>query len=356
MGELETAMRQTDGKKKGGDDGVEPCLLKNLPRRGQEVLLDIFNDSWRQGLVPGSWKKAIIVPLLKAGKDPKSRESFRPVSLTSAVVKLLERMVVNRLMFWVEEKGVINGWQAGFQRGKCTEDQILRLSQSIQDGFEKKPHHRTLGVAVDCSKAYDRVWRSRLIQRMLDEGVPGPFIRWFKDFLEDRKAAVRIGYDRSKFRRLQEGLPQGAVSSPILFLLYVNDWDSYTVQGVEYSGFADDVAFWVTGEKLDDLAQKARAALDGVERWAKRNRVLLNPSKTEACLFTNNVTERKWDPGLVLDGKAVEMKKELKLLGVVIDQGLRFAGHLLATTERMRKRSRVLSALAGKTWGWVETA
>ena len=123
-------------------------------------------------MVPGRWKKATIIPLLKAGKDPKLRESFRPVSLTPVIVKILERMVVDRLNYWLEEKGAINNWQAGFQRGKSTEDQIIRLSQSIQDGWELKPGARTLAIAIDCTKAYDRVWKTRLLERMLDEKVP----------------------------------------------------------------------------------------------------------------------------------------------------------------------------------------
>ena len=86
-------------------------------------------------------------------------------------------------------------------------------------------------------------------------------------------------------------------------------------------------------------------------RWAERYRVKLNHQKTEACLFTNSIAERNWDPELVLDGKAVVMKKELKLLGVVFDQGLRFSGQLATITEKMRKRARVLMALAGKSWG-----
>jgi ribonuclease HI len=121
---------------------------------------------------------------------------------------------------------------------------------------------------------------------------------------------------------------------------------------VEYSGFADDVAFWVTGEDVEELGRKAAAALDGVSRWAERYRITLNQQKTEACLFTNSTGERRWDPGLVLDGEAVRMKKELKLLGVLYDQGLRFAGQLKAVTEKMRKRTRVLLALTGKSWGW----
>ena len=72
---------------------------------------------------------------------------------------------------------VINNWQAGFQRGRGTEEQVLRMVQDIQNGHEEKGgHERTLLVTLDCSKAYDRVGRVRLIERMMDEGMPGPLV------------------------------------------------------------------------------------------------------------------------------------------------------------------------------------
>ena len=153
----------------------------------------------------GTWKKVLIVPILKPSKEPKELGSYSPVSLTSVVVKLLERMIANRLYHWLEEKRVINSWQAGFQRGRSTEEQVFRVVQSIQDGWEEKPHRKTVVVTLDCSKAYDRVWKVKLRERLMDEGVPAVFIAWFSSFLEDRKACVRVGEATSKWRRMHEG-------------------------------------------------------------------------------------------------------------------------------------------------------
>ena len=84
---------------------------------------------------------------------------------------------------------------------------------------------RTLAIAIDCSRAYDRVWRPKLINRMMEEGVPKCTIRWFKSFLEDGKAQVRLGHEKKQVDEATTGSPT-TVSPPVLFLLYVNKWDS----------------------------------------------------------------------------------------------------------------------------------
>ena len=178
MVEMEGALNQMEEKKKGGVDEIEVAMLKRQGKKMMEVWRKIFNKSWVEGRCIGKWKKAEMIPLLKGGKDPKDIGSYRPVSLTSVVVKWLERITVNRMYYWLERDKVINNWQAGFQRGRGTEEQVLRLVQEIQDGHEKRGGHlKTMVVTLDCSKAYDRVDKIRLVERMMDEGIPSPMVR-----------------------------------------------------------------------------------------------------------------------------------------------------------------------------------
>ena len=304
--ELTGALSQMDERKKGGVDEVEVAMLKRLGMKMMELWRKIFNKSMTEGLVLGKWKKAEMIPLLKDGKDPKDPGSYRPVSLTSAVVKWLERVLVNRMYFWMERDKVINNWQAGFQRGRGTEEQVLRMVQDIQDGHEERGgHERTLVVTLDCSKAYDRVDRVRLIERMMDEGMPGPLVRWYSSFLEGRQARVRMGNGRSNWRRLQQGVPQGAVSSPSLFLLYVNEWNTYMENGIRYSRFSDDIALWARGKKVTEMKDRMQKALNKVGRWTEKNKILVNPTKSESCLYTRNAVEKGMEMGLKILEKII---------------------------------------------------
>ena len=80
----------------------------------------------------------------------------------------------------------------------------------------KKLHLRTIALAMDCTKAYDKVWINRFLERMMEEKIPKVMISWFKSFLEDRKAKVKVNEEFSKWTKLKEGLPQGAVCSLVL--------------------------------------------------------------------------------------------------------------------------------------------
>ena len=124
---------------------------------GRTELLRIFNQSFNKAECPGSWLVATIIPLLKAKKPASDLASYRPISLTSCVVKVLERMIANRLYHLVEMNGWINAAQAGFRKGRSCEDQIIRVVQQISDGFNRKPFHRSVMVLLDFSKAYDTV-------------------------------------------------------------------------------------------------------------------------------------------------------------------------------------------------------
>ena len=135
-GELLRAIGQMKARAAGGEDGIAPRFLKNLGPVGLGCLLECLNASWESGYCPQSWRTALIVPLPKAGKPASEVSSFRPVSLTSCIGKTLERMIAARLRHLAEERGWWAEEQAGFRRRRCTEDQVLRLSQDISDSSE----------------------------------------------------------------------------------------------------------------------------------------------------------------------------------------------------------------------------
>ena len=120
-----------------GPDKVVYPMLKHLPRSGMDFLLHIFNLSWSSRSFPSIWKTSSIIPIHKLGKPLDSPASFRPISLTSSVSKLFERIMLSRLLFFLESNSIHSPRQAGFRPGRSTLDQILCLSQFISDGFNK---------------------------------------------------------------------------------------------------------------------------------------------------------------------------------------------------------------------------
>jgi hypothetical protein len=140
MKELCAAIAKQKGKGAYGEDEIPPTFLKALQTKALTELLAIFNKSFRDADVPRLWRNAIIIPLLKAGKPASELASYRPVSLTSCIVKLLERILADRLHFLAETRGWFSKFQAGFRKGRSCEDQILRIVQAIEDlGFSPHP-------------------------------------------------------------------------------------------------------------------------------------------------------------------------------------------------------------------------
>ena len=190
--ELATALKTVKAEEAGGPDGVSPDLLKHLPLNTQKELLFILNASWTTGWCPQTWRTATIVPFLKKEKDPQAVSSYRPIAHTSTIGKLLERLIVNRLSWWLEAKSLLSPWQAGFRKRRCTTDQCLRLSQFVCNGFQSTNKERTVLMLFDYSKAYDTVWRTDLLQRMLDIGVPLRFWQWTAAWLTNHIACVQL--------------------------------------------------------------------------------------------------------------------------------------------------------------------
>ena len=173
-------------------------MLKHLPCSGTDFLLHIFNLSWSSHSFFSFWKTSSIIPIHKMGKHLDS-PFFRPISLTSCVSKLFERIILSRLLFFLEFNSILSPHQAGFRPGRSTPSQILYLSQSILDGFNKpRPGSRTILSTIDFLKAFDSVWHPALFHKLISAGIPPCLARWTQSFLSDRRVCVVFQNHKSR--------------------------------------------------------------------------------------------------------------------------------------------------------------
>ena len=153
MEELEKALSSLKLGKTAGLDGITTEVLQHFGPRAKTWILALFNQCATHTTIPKAWRKARVVALLKPGKDPNHKKSYRPISLLSIPYKLYERMIMSRMSPTVEQQ--LSPDQAGFRPGRSCCDQLLNLTQYIEDGFETK--QITGAVFVDLTAAYDTV-------------------------------------------------------------------------------------------------------------------------------------------------------------------------------------------------------
>ena len=335
-----------------GPDKVAYPMLKHLPRSGMDFLLHIFNLSWSSHSFPSIWKTSSIIPIHKMGKPLDRPASFRPISLTSCISKLFERIILSRLLFFLESNFILSPRQAGFRPGRSTLNQILYLSQSISDGFNKpRPGSRTILSTIDFSKAFDSFWHPALFHKLISPGLPPCFARWTQSFLSDRRASVVFQNHKSRCFRVRRGVPQGSVLGPVLFSLFINDLLASLPSSVSCSLYADDLAIWSSSPSVSTAVEATQGALFRLERWSEYWCLPLNPSKCEASFFSVNPHQANLQPNLLLLCSRLRFNPTPTFLGVTFDRTLSFSKHVSSLKAKFFPRLKALRCISASSWG-----
>ena len=162
-----------------------------------------------------------------------------------------------RLYYTAETSNLFSWLEAGFCKGRGYEDQITRIVQAIDDGFQQFLMQHSVLTLFDFSKAYDIVWREKLLFYMLDTGILSTFIGWIRSFFVDRRARVQFFNVFSSCRRFIQSLSQGFVLAPLLFLFYINNLTFLLKDDAIKAFFSDDVSILTTARKKQDAKAAA---------------------------------------------------------------------------------------------------
>ena len=157
MRNLKWAIRKSKKNSTPGIDQIHYEMLRHLPENTLRILLTIINEYWNNESFPEFWREALIISILKPNEDPFLPINYRPIALTSCLCKIVERMVNERLMWYLEKEGILNKQQCGYRKNRSTVDHLVKLETHIRDAFRHKEH--VVAVFFDLQKAYDTTWK-----------------------------------------------------------------------------------------------------------------------------------------------------------------------------------------------------
>ena len=297
--EYSAALQQLKLGKSAGKDNISNEMIINLNKTKRGRLLKLLNVALRDRMVPTSWKLGVLHPLHKPGNRPNKIESYRPISLLSCIGKLADRIITNRLVFYVESSSSLSSSQADFRKHRGTDDVGMAMVSDIHRARKNTAGATDLIVIpIDFEKASDKMQHSKFIKICRTKGIPAYLVAWYWAYLRERIYCVRVGESYSTTSCFALGVPQGSVYGPILFDLYTSvlsdELSRHAEFGVRHGGFADDFTLWMeflnhenyTAEQKREQLQPLQDALDTVTRWSQEYGIPLSSTKAgEAVLF-----------------------------------------------------------------------
>ncbi|GFT14136.1 RNA-directed DNA polymerase from mobile element jockey [Trichonephila clavipes] len=284
-----------------------------------------------------SWKTAVVIPILKPDKNSALAESYRPISLLPVLSKLAEKVILARLNDHLERENILIPEQHGFRPRLSTSHQLLRVVEFIKEGNNKD--ECTAAVFLDIQKAFDRVWHTGLLFKLITYKIPPPLIYLLNSYISDRSFTVKINRTFSQLKKINAGVAQGSILAPTLFNLYVNDIikNSNTIICM----YADDTAILSRHRNLDTLVENINEHLAHLETWFSVWKIALNSSKTEAVFFS----KRKPPPEIILQNQRIPWSQHTKYLGVIVDKNLTFRQHITYIRDKFKNTTRKLYSL-----------
>ena len=234
--DLLEAIEELKPNSASGPDEFPSNLLVMCRHSQINPLYTIWRSSMSSGVVPAVCKFANIIPIHK-GKSKVEANNYRPVALTSLLVKIFEKVIRKQLVSFMEEPHLFNKFQHGFRSGRSCLSQLLahfdNITQLLEQGFSVNV------IYLDFAKAFNKVDIGLMLQKFKFLGIGGTLGRWIDAFLLGRLQNVEVHGQKSTPIQVLSGVPQGSVLGPLHFLVLITDIDTEVVSTF-ISSFADN--------------------------------------------------------------------------------------------------------------------
>ena len=330
--EIKKEILNIKDRKACGPDGVTVRLLKEGGDSLVDALFLMYTASIKTGVLPEDWKLANITPVFKKGSR-KLVSNYRPISLTSLIVKVLEKLIRGWIQTHLDHNEILRGTQHGFRSGRSCLTNLLSFLDYVTDKVDNGEDVDI--VYLDFSKAFDKVPHKRLVYKLSQYNINPFLVKWIESWLHDRKQRVVLNGIQSEWLGVKSGVPQGSVLGPLLFIIYINDIDIGLNSNI--SKFADDTKLAGRVKKYEGSFNIQRD-IDKLIGWANKWQMEFNTDKCKVVHIGKSNNCFSYEMG----GQWLAESDREKDLGIVVSQDLKTHVQCL---EARNKANRMLGII-----------
>ena len=336
--------------KSTGTDSIDTRIIKLIAGRIVAPLIHVINLSISTSQFPAIWNVAKVVPLLKKG-DALNPKNYRPVALLPIFSKVLERVVFNQMVKYLDTNKLLNPNHHGSRHGHST---ATALIQMYDEWLEEVEDGNMVGVMmVNLSAAFDMVDHPLLLEKLKLFGLEDGASDWMKSYLENRTQSVMVDGCLSPPIKIDCGVPQGSILGPLMYIIFTNDIpDLVHDHPVSYKDpkpyckscggtvcYVDDGTF-CTGESDPEVLSAALTQqYNIISKYMVANKLVINDDKTQLVVMGTKSTAARRDEVVLQAGEhVITPASSAKLLGGQISQDLKWRRHLLDGDQSVIKQ------------------
>ena len=340
--DIADAIKELDPYSSTPDGDIPARVLTRCSTQLSKPLYLLWQKSFQSGVIPDSLKNQYITPVFKKG-DKTDAANYRPISITSHVIKIFERVLRKSLVSHMENNNLLSSKQHGFRKKRSCLTQLIDHVDSILKTLNGG--HEVDTIYLDYAKAFDKVDHQILLRKLKKYGVDGCALKWIEQFLLNRLQTVVVEGQKSSFQLVISGVPQGTVLGPILFILYIND-ELFVLLAADGKIFADDTKLVC---KIIDIISHLmlQEDLNNVIMWSMKNNMELNGKKFEVLNYTLNKSENlrklpfsaQYLQYQLSDGTIIQPSETVRDLGVLLSNDCSWSPHVNQMLISARKVS-----------------